>query len=96
MATRILSKGTAALMAIALGSITTLVAQTVVKPPKNRYTPQQDVELGREAAAEVRQQYPVIEDAADRQVSRQTRRSTRRRRAAASSRNRSTSIRSRP
>ena len=62
MATRILSKGTAALIAIAFGSITTLVAQTVVKPPKNRYTPQQDVELGREAAAEVRQQYPVIED----------------------------------
>jgi hypothetical protein len=27
-----------------------LTAQTVVKPPKNRYTPQ-DVELGREAAA---------------------------------------------
>ena len=43
-------------------SVTGLLAQTVVKPPKNRYTPQQDVELGREAAAEVRQQYPVIED----------------------------------
>jgi Zn-dependent protease with chaperone function len=39
-----------------------LAAQTVVKPPKNRYTPQQDVELGREAAAEVRQQYPIISD----------------------------------
>jgi len=39
-----------------------LFAQTVVKPPKNRYTPQQDVQLGREAAAEVRKQYPIIKD----------------------------------
>jgi predicted Zn-dependent protease len=39
-----------------------LVAQTVVKPPKNRYTPQQDVELGRKAAAEVRKEYPIIEN----------------------------------
>src|SRR5262249_50234953 len=39
-----------------------LFAQTVVKLPKNKYPPQQDVELGREAAAEVRQQYPIIED----------------------------------
>ena len=39
-----------------------LLAQTPVKPPKNRYTPQQDVELGREAAAEVRKQYPVIQN----------------------------------
>ena len=37
-------------------------AQTAIKPPKNRYTPQQDVELGREAAAEVRKQYPIIND----------------------------------
>ena len=43
-------------------SIAGLVAQSVVKLPKNRYTPKQDVELGREAAAEVRQQYPVIDD----------------------------------
>ena len=39
-----------------------LFAQTPVKPPKNKYTPQQDVELGREAAAEVRKQYPVVAD----------------------------------
>jgi Zn-dependent protease with chaperone function len=37
-------------------------AQTPIKMPKNRYTPKQDVELGREAAAEVRKQYPIIED----------------------------------
>ena len=52
----------AALMTVMCLSATGLFAQTVVKPPKNRYTPQQDVQLGREAAAEVRKQYPVIED----------------------------------
>ena len=41
---------------------TTVVAQTKVTPPKNKYTPQQDVEIGREAAAEVRKQYPIIND----------------------------------
>jgi Zn-dependent protease with chaperone function len=43
-------------------SVATLVAQTAIKLPKNKFTPQQDVELGREAAAEVRQQYPIIKD----------------------------------
>jgi beta-barrel assembly-enhancing protease len=37
-------------------------AQTGIKLPKNRYTPQQDVQLGLEAAAEVRKQYPIIQD----------------------------------
>ena len=32
------------------------------KLPKNRYTPEQDVQIGREAAAEIRQQYPIIRD----------------------------------
>ena len=44
-------------------SAASLVAQTTVKPPKNKYTPEQDVKLGREAADEVRQQYPIISDA---------------------------------
>ena len=39
-----------------------LSAQTIIKPPKNKYTPEQDVKLGREAAAEVRKQYPIIRD----------------------------------
>jgi beta-barrel assembly-enhancing protease len=52
----------AALMVALAISVAGAGAQTVVKPPKNRYTPQQDVELGREAAAEVRKQYPVISD----------------------------------
>jgi len=40
----------------------TVSAQTPVTPPKNKYTPEQDVQIGREAAAEVRQEYPIIED----------------------------------
>ena len=44
-------------------SVAGVLAQTLVKPPKNRYTPQQDVEIGREGAAEVRKQYPIIENA---------------------------------
>jgi Zn-dependent protease with chaperone function len=43
-------------------AVTTLAGQTVIKPPKNKYTPEQDVALGREAAAEVRKEYPVIND----------------------------------
>jgi hypothetical protein len=39
-----------------------LLAQTAVKLPKNRYTPEQDVKIGREGAAEIRQQYPIIKD----------------------------------
>ncbi|MEZ5286465.1 MAG: M48 family metalloprotease [Vicinamibacterales bacterium] len=38
-------------------------AQTPITPPKNKYTPEQDVEIGREAAAEVRREYPIIDDA---------------------------------
>jgi Zn-dependent protease with chaperone function len=53
----------AALVIIVAATAPALLAQTPVKPPKNRYTPEQDVELGRKAAAEVRQQYPIIKDA---------------------------------
>ena len=41
---------------------TSVAAQTKVTPPKNKYTPEQDVQIGREAAAEVRKQYPIIND----------------------------------
>src|SRR5918994_70888 len=41
---------------------TTVAAQTKVTPPKNKYTPQQDVQIGREAAKEVREQYPLISE----------------------------------
>ena len=42
--------------------VATVAAQTRVVAPKNKYTPQQDVQVGREAADEVRRQYPVIND----------------------------------
>jgi hypothetical protein len=41
---------------------TTVAAQTKVVPPKNKYTPQQDVQIGKEAAAEVRKEFPIIND----------------------------------
>ena len=37
-------------------------AQTRITPPPNKYTPEQDVELGLKAAAEARQQLPVMRD----------------------------------
>jgi Zn-dependent protease with chaperone function len=39
-----------------------LAAQTKVTAPKNKYTPAQDVQVGQEAAAEVRQQLPLLRD----------------------------------
>ena len=56
------SMSVAALVMVLSVLATDLFGQTVVKPPKNKYTPKQDVELGREAAAEVRKQYPLIKD----------------------------------
>jgi Zn-dependent protease with chaperone function len=52
------------LLAIALSAViaSASLAQTRITPPKNKYTPEQDVQLGREAAAEVRKEYPVIRD----------------------------------
>ena len=47
---------------IACLSVSILSAQTVIKLPKNKFTPEQDAQIGREGAAEVRQQFPVIAD----------------------------------
>ncbi len=55
------SRPAASLLVIIL-SAAVLGAQTRVTPPKNKYTPEQDVEIGREAAAEVRREYPIITD----------------------------------
>ena len=62
MAIKTASTPAAALAMVLVVCVTGLVAQTAIKPPKNKFTPQQDVELGREAAAEVRKQYPIIEN----------------------------------
>jgi predicted Zn-dependent protease len=43
---------------------TTVSAQTRIEPRRNSFTPAQDVQLGREAAAEVRQQLPMLNDRA--------------------------------
>ena len=50
--------------AILIAAVIPLAAQTPIKRPKNNFTPEQDVELGRQAAAEARKQYPVIQDPA--------------------------------
>jgi len=52
----------ATFVAMLLATAPSLLGQTVVKPPKNKFNPQQDVDLGREAAAEVRKKYPIIND----------------------------------
>lgn len=52
----------AGLLFVATACSTVVTSQSAVTPPSNRYTPQQDVELGREAAAQVRKEYPVISD----------------------------------
>ena len=43
-------------------SVSVMGGQTVITPPNNKYTPAQDVELGRKAAAEVEQQLPMLRD----------------------------------
>jgi hypothetical protein len=53
------------ILAAALATVTiagAASAQTKIEPPKNGYSPEQDVELGREAAAEVRKQFPMLND----------------------------------
>ena len=62
MASKPVGSRAAALITALSVSVTSLLAQTAIKLPKNKYTPEQDVELGREAAAEVRKQYPIISD----------------------------------
>jgi len=62
MAITSLSRRAATLLAIWCLTVSGLFAQTAVKLPKNRYTPEQDVQVGREAAAEIKQQYPIIKD----------------------------------
>src|SRR6516162_8282045 len=57
-------RGFAIAVATLMLALSELLAQTQIKLPKNNFTPQQDVEIGRKAAAEVRKQYPIITDEA--------------------------------
>ena len=57
-----LARRAATLLVICTLAASSLLGQTAVKLPKNKYTPEQDVQLGREAAAEIRKQYPIIKD----------------------------------
>jgi len=43
-------------------SVQIVGAQTKISPPKNKYSPQDDVQLGREASAQVEQQLPLLRD----------------------------------
>lgn len=59
-----LSRVTTLVVITALLSASVLLAQTVITPPNNKYTPAEDVELGRQAAAQVEQQLPILDDEA--------------------------------
>ena len=58
------ARGSTALVAsiIALTLTLTPGAQTRIQPHSNSFKPEQDVELGQQAAEEVRQQYPLLND----------------------------------
>src|SRR5262245_45648049 len=47
---------------VLLLSATLLASQEQIAPPENKYTPAQDVELGLQAASQVRQQMPLMRD----------------------------------
>jgi Zn-dependent protease with chaperone function len=49
-------------VAALLTSITIVSAQTKITPPSNKYSVQEDIKLGREAANEARQQLPLLRD----------------------------------
>jgi len=59
--TRNLGRSSASVVAALLVSAS-LSAQTRIEPRKNSFKPSQDVQLGRQAAAEVRQQLPMLGD----------------------------------
>jgi Zn-dependent protease with chaperone function len=63
MPAKSLRKHVATPVAILLFLASTVASmQTRVVPPKNKYSPEQDVKIGQEAAAEVRKEYPIIDD----------------------------------
>jgi Zn-dependent protease with chaperone function len=62
MISRLRRSGTLAVVLSASAVVVLAQTPTQIKLPKNKYTPQQDVELGRKAADEVRRTYPIIKD----------------------------------
>jgi len=52
-------------MAVAMMPMATLAQGTRLQMPKNKYTVQQDVQLGRQAANEVRRQMPILPENSD-------------------------------
>src|SRR5688572_25112296 len=52
----------AAIFAAAILFSVSVSAQTRVEPPKNKYKPSEDVQLGQQAAAEVRRELPMLND----------------------------------
>lgn len=57
-----LSRTAAFLPALALVLVTTAEAQTRIEPHDNKYSPAQDVQIGQEAAQQVRREYPLLND----------------------------------
>ena len=55
-------QASAAVLAAILASAALVTGQTKVTAPKNKYSPADDVKLGREAAAEVEKQMPMLND----------------------------------
>lgn len=53
------------ILAVTIMPLTTLAQETRIQAPKNRYTVQQDVQLGQQAASEVRRQMPVLSENSD-------------------------------
>jgi peptidase M48-like protein len=56
------SKRIAPILLAAVLAVSALDAQTKVTAPKNKYTPAQDVELGREASQQVQRELPLLRD----------------------------------
>lgn len=54
-------------VAVCMLAVATLSAQTPIKMPKNKYKVEDDIKLGQEADAQVRQQFPLILDSKSKQ-----------------------------
>src|SRR5262245_17868588 len=48
---------------ISVAAVLTIAGQTAIKMPKNKYKVEDDIKLGQQADAQVRQQFPLINDA---------------------------------